>query len=121
MIADADVGIYCSAHEGLPRAIVQYCAVGKPVVAMALPGLETLVQHDQNGIVLRQNDFAAMGDSLLHLARNNEALERLSRHSAKVDLGDWSVERMCHRIDAVYRAIGTPNTESASRTFGVSV
>ena len=111
-IADAHVGIYCSGHEGLPRAIVQYCAAGKPVVAMGLPGLETVVKHDQNGIVVPQADLESLGDALLHLARNDHELIRLSRGSEQLDLSEWSVERMCTRIAEIYSALGAPMRRS---------
>ncbi len=107
-IAHADVGIYCSSHEGLPRAIVQYCAVGKPVVAMALPGLELLVRDNQNGVVLPQGDFDSLGDALLRFARENSELVRMSTASERLESAEWASDRMCARIACIYEALGAP-------------
>ena len=51
LIALADVCLLASAREGLPRALVQYLAGSKPVVASDLPSIDDVLRHDVNGLV----------------------------------------------------------------------
>lgn len=102
VIAQADVGIYCSTNEGLPRAVVQYCIAGRPVIAFDLPGLGALVGSD-NGFVHRQGDFDGLLDSIVQLRNNPGLIGRLASGSSSRDVSAWSGENMCRALDAVYR------------------
>lgn len=111
-IAGADVGIYVSRNEGLPRAIVQYFASGKPVVAMRLPGIDRLVVDGETGRMIEQDDFDGLLDALAAVAVDPELDGRLRRNARKVDVSPWSIENMCERINDVYeKVLRTRRTE----------
>lgn len=102
LIASADVCVYCSAREGLPRAVVQYCAAGRPVVAFALPGMEAVVRDGENGFLCRQDDFAGLLDGVRKILDDPALRSRMSAASARTDLDAWGAEHMYHRLRRIY-------------------
>lgn len=107
-IAAADICIYCSTNEGLPRAVVQYAAAGKPVVALDLPGLDIVVKHGRNGYLCPQGDFETLCGHVLELAENPALRSEMASASSALDLSAWSVQHMCEQLDGIYeRALAT--------------
>lgn len=104
LIASADLCLYCSEREGLPRAVVQYCATGRPVVAFHLPGIEAVIRHGHNGYLCPQGDFIDLFARIRSLLDDPEARERMAANAAAVDLSEWGAERMYLRLNEIYRS-----------------
>jgi len=102
LIALADVCVMASVREGLPRAVVQYLAGGKPVVVADLPGIHDVLRDDVNGLVVPSQDLDALADSVAALLEDDPRRARLARGAAATDLSSWDAVRMGERIEAVY-------------------
>ena len=102
IIALADICILTSFREGLPRAIVQYLAAGKPVVACNLPGLSEIATNGENAIVVDQDDLAGVADAVADLAGTAHKRERLSAAARRSELGSWDATVMTEQIERVY-------------------
>lgn len=101
-IAAADICLYCSTNEGLPRAVVQYAAAGKPIVALDLPGLDVVVKQGRNGYLCPQGGFEGLCTRLLELAEDAARRNEMAAASSALDLSSWSVEHMCEQLDGIY-------------------
>jgi glycosyltransferase involved in cell wall biosynthesis len=53
-LARMHAGILTSNHEGMPRCVLETLAVGRPVVAMHLPQLETVIHDFESGFIVRR-------------------------------------------------------------------
>lgn len=104
-IAAADICIYCSTNEGLPRAIVQYAACGKPIVALDLPGLDIIIKQNINGYLCQQNDFEGLCDGVLKLAHDRDLRQSFAKASTELDLSAWSVDGMCRELNDIYDTV----------------
>lgn len=63
-LADADVFILTSRSEGRPNVVVEALAAGLPVVSSALPGIDGLVEHGENGWVVEIGDITGFACAL---------------------------------------------------------
>jgi glycosyltransferase involved in cell wall biosynthesis len=64
-LASAHAGILTSEFEGMPRFVLETLAVGRPVVAMHLPQLESVIHHGESGfLVPRAGSSEDMADAL---------------------------------------------------------
>jgi len=104
-IAAADICIYCSTNEGLPRAIVQYAACGKPIVALDLPGLDIIIKQNINGFLCQQNDFSALSEGILKLTNDRDLRQSFAMASTALDLSAWSVDGMCRELNDIYETV----------------
>ena len=53
-LAMAHAGILTSEFEGMPRCVLETLAVGRPVVAVHLPQLESVIHDGKSGFLVRR-------------------------------------------------------------------
>jgi glycosyltransferase involved in cell wall biosynthesis len=61
LLADLDAVLLCSHSEGLPIALIEAGAAGKPVVATPVGGVSELVAHERTGFLGANQDELAFG------------------------------------------------------------
>lgn len=105
IIASADVCIHCAEREGLPRTVIQYLAVGRPVVMFDLPGIEDLVKEGVNGHVVPQGDWAGLFARLSDLIASPEHRAALVAGARGTDLRRWDARFMADRTLAIYERL----------------
>jgi glycosyltransferase involved in cell wall biosynthesis len=102
LIALADICLLASAREGLPRVVMQYLGGGRPVIATDLPGIDDVVRHGVNGLVVPSDDLDGLADAVVALLDDPARRARLTRGAATTELSEWDAARMGERLEAVY-------------------
>jgi glycosyltransferase involved in cell wall biosynthesis len=104
-IARADVCVFASAREGLPRAVVQYALGGRPVVTTALPGIEAVVRNGETGYLVDIDKLEDMGQPILRLLHDAALSASMSAATRRMDLSRWSIEHMVEALDELYAGV----------------
>jgi len=109
-IATFDVAVLTSLWEGLPRVLVQYSLLEKPIVTFAVEGAHEVVDDGTSGYVVALRDEEALVDRLRRLVASPELRTLLGGRSRRRVEGRWDVELMVDRIRRVYEevAAGAP-------------
>jgi glycosyltransferase involved in cell wall biosynthesis len=97
-----DVVVHLSRREGLPRALSQALAAGRPVVALDCDGAGEVCRSDETGFLLPPGDARGMIDRLVQLADEPELRRRLGENGRKFVRANFSVERMVDELHALY-------------------
>ncbi len=105
VIAASDICVFASEREGLPRSIVQYAIVGKPIVATALPGIELVVREGVNGHVVAAQDFVGLVAALSRLIEAPALRKMMGEQGAAFDFSRWDARTMTNEIEVVYREL----------------
>ena len=82
-ISGFDIGVLCSDSEGLPQAILEYMAVGLPVVAPAVGGISELVVEGKTGFIVSPNDLPAFATALRCLIGDQKLSEQMGMAGQK--------------------------------------
>ena len=98
----ADIALLGSFREGLPRAILEAMAAGKPVVAARIRGLRDLVEEGVSGYLVAPGDSAAMAERIARLFSDGAAVKRMGREAARRSEA-FSYERVAPQMAAIYR------------------
>lgn len=101
-MAAIDVAVLTSLWEGLPRVLVQYSLLEKPIVTFAVEGAHEVVDEGQSGFVVPLRDVDALVDRLRPLVASGELRRELGRRSRERVEGRWDVEIMVEQIRRVY-------------------
>lgn len=104
LFALADVSVLTSEREGLPRVVVQSIAAGCPVLAQELPGLDEILRHGQNGLILPAGDMDTTAERLGDVLRDQPLRKRLARGARQTDVSDWELARLGSGTEQCYRA-----------------
>jgi glycosyltransferase involved in cell wall biosynthesis len=78
----------------LPTKIVEYCALGVPVIATPLPLASELVRSEKVGFEVPWNDPGAVVDAILKLRANPELRRQLGANGHRVALRDHDWNRL---------------------------
>ncbi len=105
LVALADLCILSSQHEGLPRVVMQYLAGGKPCVVSELPGIEEVVQHNVNGLIIPSDRLDIMVESVVELLSHDPKLQTLTQGALHTNLDSWDAAMMWPRMSAIYRRV----------------
>jgi|GEM_PF-68378 len=66
-IAGADCVVLPSYREGVPRTLMEACAMGRPVVATDVPGCRDVIVHGENGLLCDARNAASLAQALAQM------------------------------------------------------
>lgn len=73
-----------SYREGLPKALAEAAASGKPIVATDVPGCREIVRHGENGLLVPNKNVEALAEALKALIENPEIRKSMGEKSRKL-------------------------------------
>lgn len=74
----ADIFINTNHIDNMPVSVVEFCAMGLPVVATAVGGIPDLLTHEETGLLVPDNDDQAMVAAILRLLNSSNLTGHLS-------------------------------------------
>jgi len=90
--------------EGIPRALLEAAACGRPLVATDVPGCRELVMDDVTGLLVSPGNASALADAILRLLRDGLLRERLGEAARARVEEQFSDHRIVEQTFAVYDA-----------------
>lgn len=97
-----DVVVHLSRREGLPRALPQAMAAGKPIVAADCDGAKEVCLDGETGFLLPTGDLPALERRLLELAGDTELRLRLGTRGREFVKDRFAVQRMVDELYNLY-------------------
>lgn len=91
--------------EGIANAIMEYMALGKPVVATDCGGNRELVEEGETGYLIASGDTAALTRHVLSLLDNPVLAARLGEAGRSRIRDSFSLERMTQSYARLYRRL----------------
>jgi glycosyltransferase involved in cell wall biosynthesis len=104
-VAQMDVVVHLSLREGLPRALPQALAAGKPVVAFDVDGAREVCRDGETGFLVRPGDTAALADAVIRLLQDKALAARMGAQGRALVREQFAEERMVQQIDQLYREL----------------
>lgn len=97
-----DALAHLSLREGLPRALPQALAAGKPVVAYDCDGAKEVCIDNKTGFLLQPGDLKGLIERLARLMEDAPLRERLGRAGREFVRERFSVEQMVDQLHSLY-------------------
>jgi glycosyltransferase involved in cell wall biosynthesis len=80
---DADVFVLPSLTEGVPKVLLESLAQGIPVIATTVGGVPEIVRNEENGILIRPGDPAAIACAVERLMGDDRLRTRIIERAAE--------------------------------------
>jgi glycosyltransferase involved in cell wall biosynthesis len=102
-IAISDILAHLSLREGLPRAVVQALACGKPAISFDLDGAPEVIIPGETGYLVEPKNSAQVAEFVVELLRDNKRRDVMGAKGKSLvsDKFDWS--RMGKVLEAEYK------------------
>lgn len=94
LISSFDAYVLPSLWEGLPLALLEALALGKPIVASRVGGVPEIVEHGVDGFLVPSRDVAALAEHLVRVAGDTGFRERARERSPIKFAQQFSLEAM---------------------------
>lgn len=115
VLADLDVLVLTSRHEGLPRVIPEAMASSKPVVVTAVDGSPEAVESGVSGYLCAPGDVEALSDRVCELLSDPEKARNMGLAGAQ-RVAPWDIDQMVRDQEALYRTLALEAGVISSRT-----
>ncbi len=112
-LQEADVFITGSKSENMPLALLEAMAVGLPIVAVRSLGLEEILRHEENALLVAPGKPEELAAAALRLLQDNPLHARFSKAAREMSL-IYSKQAVLEQIIRVYeRLTGYAATQGA--------
>jgi glycosyltransferase involved in cell wall biosynthesis len=99
--AQAHIAVLPSRREGLPKALLEAAACGRPMIATDVPGCREIVLPDQTGLLVPLDNPEALADAIDQLVNSFELRQRFggaARHLAAEKFSDQAIGQQTVRL-----------------------
>lgn len=76
-LAQSDICLMLSHHEGMPNALLESMAAGRPVIATTVGAVADVVEEGRTGFLCEPGDIDEIGFRILDLRRNQQLREEM--------------------------------------------
>lgn len=113
----ADVVCLPTYREGLPSALLEGAACGRPLVTTDVPGPRDLVTDGETGLLVPPRSAPALADALRRVLADRALAERLRRNAYRRFLEGFTKEHSLRTMLPAFAHFGVPAApEAAPRT-----
>ncbi len=92
-------------REGVPKSLIEACAIGRPIITTDSIGCRDTVDDGYNGFIVPVKDVAALTQKLTLLIEDAELRERMGRNSRKKAEAEFSVEDVISKHLSIYEKL----------------
>ncbi len=93
--------------DGTARAVREALALGKPCVVPHFGMLPEIVQHEQTGLVVQNDNAQALATGWLDLIRNHEKSRKLGKNARQDALNRFKIESVGPALEDFYNGLLT--------------
>ena len=100
--AQASIVVLPSFREGLPKALLEAAACGRPLVATAVPGCREICINEETGLSVQPQDAAALAGAIVRLLSDVGLRARLVRGARELVEREFSLDRIAQQTLQLY-------------------
>lgn len=102
ILSELDVFILPSISEGLPLALIEAMAAGKPAIATQCGGPSEVVTNDATGLLIPPGNPDAITRAVIELLTNRQLTERLAQAGQAKVRAEFSLSKMLQEHEVLY-------------------
>lgn len=101
---EAHIAVLPSYREGLPKALLEAAACGRPIVATDVPGCKEIAQRDENALLVPPRDAVSLADAIETLVNDPAMRARFGKASRRLVESNFTEATIAAQTLALYEA-----------------
>lgn len=98
----SDIVVLPSYREGLPKALIEACAVGRPIVTTDAPGCRECVRENWNGFLVPVKDSKFLARAIHKLIEDEKERIEFGNHSRRLAEQEFSLTAVVDKHMEIY-------------------
>ena len=100
-----DVGVLCTYTEGISNSIMEFMALGKPVVATDGGGTKELIKDGETGFLVKPKSPEELASKIEYLLDNDEIASNMGEKGKERIKQEFSMKKMVNSFVGLYETI----------------
>lgn len=101
----SDIVVLPSYREGLPKSLIEACAIGRPIVTTDVPGCRECVKSGYNGILVPAKDVASLANAIETLIIDDGKRKEFGKNSRLLAEKEFSIDKVVQCTFDVYHSL----------------
>ena len=106
-----DLFVMTSTLEGIPRCLMEACAMGIPVAAYDIDGIDQLIHHEQTGLLAPLHDIAMLKRHWETLLDDTNSAQVIAENAVNYVQQHYSSQRMANEYDDLFQEMMTKDSQ----------
>ena len=103
--------VMTSTLEGIPRCLMEACAMGIPVAAYDIDGIDQLIHHEQTGLLAPLHDIAMLKRHWETLLDDANSAQVIAENAVNYVQQNYSSQRMANEYDDLFQEMMTKDSQ----------
>lgn len=104
LLDDASVVVLPSYREGIPKALIEAAAKGKPIITTDSPGCRDVVKNGLNGLLVAPKNYEELRDSMIKFIKSPHLIQKMGRASRKIAAEKFDNKIIFNKILKIYKS-----------------
>jgi glycosyltransferase involved in cell wall biosynthesis len=105
VLSELNLVLSPSLFEGMPNALLEAMAAGRPVVANAVDGITEVVTEPGLGVLVSPGNIGELRDAIASLLRDPDRRSRLGEAARRHVAQNFTTEAMVDRLEGLFRRL----------------
>ncbi|MBS7281185.1 MAG: glycosyltransferase family 4 protein [Candidatus Freyarchaeota archaeon] len=101
-LSRSSVFVFPSLREGLPLSVLEAMACGVPIVGSDIPGVNGLVKHGYNGLLVPPKDSGLLAQAVLTLLTDDKLRMVMGVNARRIIVDKYSWDKVIQKLEGVY-------------------
>lgn len=102
---DSDIVALPSYREGLPKSLIEACAMGRPIVTTDVPGCRECVKTGYNGLLVPAKDAVSLSCAIETLIIDDEKRKMFGINSRSLAEEEFSIDKVVQHTFEIYHSL----------------
>jgi len=100
-----DIGILATYTEGIANSLMEFMALGKPVIATDCGGTRELIKDGETGFLVKPKSPEELASKIEYLLDNNKIASNMGERGKERIKKEFSIEKMINSFVGLYRTL----------------
>lgn len=102
VLTNSNVVVLPSYREGLPKSLIEACAIGRPIVTTDVPGCREVVDDGVNGYLVPVKDSKSLSLAIEKLILDKDLRIKMGKEGRKLAEREFSIESVIQKTFEIY-------------------
>jgi glycosyltransferase involved in cell wall biosynthesis len=98
----SDIFVFPSLSEGMPGALLEAAALGKPCVVADIEPVQEILENGKSGLFIPQHDSQALAQAVIRLSSNKEEAQALGMKARETVCSRHIINNTITKLEALY-------------------